>query len=72
MTLVETAIAGGKQLRDLTLDDYNRASPHFEQDILNITVESAIAKRDIVGGTAPNRVRDAIADARVRLQAESS
>ena len=38
----------------------------------NITVETAIAKRDIVGGTAPNRVRDAIADARARLQAESS
>ena len=70
--LVESAIADGKELRDLTLDDYNRASPHFEQDILNITVESAIAKRDIIGGTAPNRVRDAIAAARARLQAESS
>ena len=70
--LVETAIAGGKQLRDLTLEDYRRASPHFEQDVLNITVETAIAKRDIVGGTAPNRVRDSIADARARLEAESS
>ena len=70
--LVQSAIADGKQLRGLTLEDYRRASPHFEQDVLNITVETAIAKRDIVGGTAPNRVRDSITDARARLEAESS
>ena len=70
--LVQSATADGKQLRDLTLEDYRRASERFEQDVLDITVETAIAKRDIVGGTAPNRVRDAIADARVRLEAESS
>ena len=32
--LVQSAIADGKELRDLTLEDYRRASPHFEQDVL--------------------------------------
>ena len=46
-----------------------KASPKFEADVLDITVDSAIAKRDVVGGTAPNRVRDAITAARARLDA---
>ena len=32
--LVQSATADGKQLRGLTLEDYRRASPHFEQDVL--------------------------------------
>ncbi len=68
--LVESALADGKELRDLKLDDYKRASEHFEQDVLDITVESAVAKRDVMGGTAPNRVREAIAAARARLNTE--
>ena len=68
--LVESALADGKELRDLKLDDYKRASEHFERDVLDITVESAVTKRDVVGGTAPNRVRDAIAAARARLNPE--
>ena len=71
-SLVDSALAEGKLLRDLTLDDYRRASERFEQDVLGITVESAIAKRDIVGGTAPNRVRDAITAARARLESSES
>ena len=67
--LVESALANGKELRDLTLDDYREASPKFEADVLEITVDSAIAKRDIVGGTATNRVWDAITAARARLDA---
>ena len=69
--LVETALADGKELRDLKLDDYTRASSHFEDDVLDITVEAAVAKRNVVGGTAPNRVREAIAAARARLEADS-
>ncbi len=70
--LVEGAIADGRELRDLTLDDYRRASPHFGDDVMDITVESAIAKRDVAGGTAPNRVREAIAAARSRLESDES
>ncbi len=66
--LVQTAMDSGKQLGDLTLDDYRRASEHFEQDVLDITVETAVAKRDVIGGTAPSRVREAITAARARLE----
>ncbi len=69
--LVEAAMRDGRELRGLTLDDYRRASPHFGPDALQITLESAIARRDIVGGTAPGRVRDAIADARRRLESDT-
>ncbi len=68
--LVERSLADGRELRDLTLDDYRHASPHFDEDVMDITVESAIAQRDVLGGTAPNRVRNAIAAARLRLQAD--
>ena len=70
--LVESALADGRELRDLTLEDYRRASEHFEQDVLDITVDSAVAKRDVIGGTAPNRVREAIAAARARLESDGS
>ena len=70
--LVESTIANGNELRDLTLDDYRLASEQFEQDVLEITVETAIAKRNTIGGTAPRRVREAIAAARARLDSDES
>ena len=70
--LVQAAMDSGKQLSGLTLDDYRRASEHFEQDVMDITVDSAVAKRDVMGGTAPNRVREAIAAARARLESDGS
>ncbi len=69
--LVEAALAEGKQLRDLTLDDYRRASPHFAEDVLTISVETAIAARNTLGGTAPERVREALTAARARLESDS-
>ena len=69
--LVEAALAEGKQLRDLTLDDYQRASPHFAEDVLDISVETAIAARNTIGGTAPERVREALIAARARLESDS-
>ena len=69
--LVEAALAEGKQLRDLTLDDYRRASPHFAEDVLAISVETAIAARNTIGGTAPERVREALTAARTRLESDS-
>ncbi|MEX0781843.1 MAG: argininosuccinate lyase [Dehalococcoidia bacterium] len=47
------------ELNQLPLDVYNAASPLFEADILALDVDAALAARDIPGGTAPNRVREA-------------
>lgn len=47
------------ELNALPLEVYRSASQLFEADILALTVDSAIAARDIPGGTAPARVRAA-------------
>jgi argininosuccinate lyase len=52
------------ELNQLPLHVYQDTSPLFEPDILEITVESALAARDVVGGTAPSRVRTAAAELR--------
>jgi argininosuccinate lyase len=44
-------------------------SPLFEPDLAEVlTLESALASCDVPGGTAPARVREAIADCHSRLE----
>ncbi len=62
--LVQYAISKGKELNELTLAEYRRFSSLFTDDIYGITVETAIAARDTVGGTAPSQVRKALSSAR--------
>ncbi|MCH8222578.1 MAG: argininosuccinate lyase [Chloroflexi bacterium] len=65
--LTDKAAATGKYLRDLSLDDYRAASDLFDEDVLDVTVDSAIAARDVPGGTSPSRVAGALKAARDRL-----
>jgi argininosuccinate lyase len=65
--LVRYAESKGKALGDLSLAEYRRYSPEFEQDILKLDVRSSIKARDVHGGTAPKRVKKALAEARKRL-----
>ncbi len=58
-SLVREAESRGCELNELPLDVYTAASPLFAPDVLEITVESALASRDLPGGTAPTRVRAA-------------
>ena len=67
--LVRSAQAQGKGLRELDLQEYQRFSPLFEADVLDLTVEQALAARDVPGGTAPERVRTALQEARRLLEA---
>jgi len=62
--LVLEAASQGKGLSDLALKDYRRYSELFEKDVLGITVESAIAARNVPGGTAPRQVERALRKAR--------
>ena len=62
------ALEQGKYLHDLTLEEYKRFSPQFEEDVLRISVESSIATRDVPGGTAPARVQAALKAARKQLE----
>jgi argininosuccinate lyase len=65
--LVRYAIEQGKQLSDLTLQEYKRHSPLFEKDVLKLDVEASLRSRDVPGGTAPQQVTQALEDARARL-----
>jgi argininosuccinate lyase len=51
----------------LRLDDLQSASALFERDAVGMTVEQALAARDVLGGTAPSRVAAALAEARQRI-----
>jgi argininosuccinate lyase len=66
--VVRHAIAHGKELDGLTLEELRGFSPLIEADVhAALTVEASLAARDVVGGTAPAVVRRALADARRRL-----
>jgi argininosuccinate lyase len=62
--LVSYAMEKEKPFTKLSLAEYKNFSPRFDQDVYSITVESSIAARDIVGGTAPKQVERALAAAK--------
>jgi argininosuccinate lyase len=63
------AADSGKRLHEFDLETYRQYSKLFDEDVLDITVDSSIAARDVPGGTAPGRVRAAIAAARSEVDA---
>ena len=65
------AVERGAQFERLSLDEYRQFSALFDEDALAISVDSSVAARDVPGGTAPNRVRQAIAAAKAELEAEN-
>ncbi len=65
--LAKQAIYHGKGFSELTLGDFKSASDLFEDDVMSVTLESAVAARDVPGGTAPDRVLDAVQKAYGRL-----
>ena len=66
--LTRYALEQGKGFEKLVLDEYKRFSDRFEQDVFEITIESAVDGRDVPGGTAPSRVQAALEAARQSLQ----
>jgi len=65
---VRAAGEQGKDLADLSLEALRAFSPLIGEDVFAaLTLEGSLAARDHVGGTAPARVRDAVAQARRRL-----
>jgi argininosuccinate lyase len=68
--LVSYAVEKGKSFSELSLSEYKEFSPLFGEDVYSITVESSIAARDVIGGTAPKQVDRALAAAK-RILGES-
>jgi argininosuccinate lyase len=60
----------GVDLADMPLADLQRHSALIAGDVYEVlTLEGSVASRDHPGGTAPARVREAIAAARAALRA---
>jgi argininosuccinate lyase len=68
--LVRYAEGEGKALSGLTLEEYRRYSPLFDEDVLSLDVRASIAARNVPGGTAPARVAEALKLARERLKGD--
>jgi argininosuccinate lyase len=55
---VRLAISRGTTLAELGIDDYRQLNETFSPDLYDaITVDAALDSKDVVGGTAPGRVR---------------
>ncbi len=65
--LVQYAESTARALPELTLAEYRRFSPEFDEDVLSLDVHTSIVARDVPGGTAPIRVAEALKEARERL-----
>ncbi len=65
------AAAEGARFDAIPMDTYRRFSDLFGPDVFEITVDTSVADRDVPGGTAFGRVSQAIAAARVKLEAEN-
>ena len=68
--LVSYAQEKDKSFSELTLDEYQKFSPLFGEDVYAINFQSSIASRDIPGGTAPGQVEQALDNARKKLSSK--
>ena len=65
---VRLGVETNRDLADMTLAELQRFSPLVEDDVFAVlSLEGSVAARDVLGGTAPNRVREAAAQARTWL-----
>jgi hypothetical protein len=63
--LVAYCVEQGKDLADLSLQELQSFSPLFREEALAVTTaEAAVAARNVYGGTAPDQVRERLAEAR--------
>ena len=59
--------SNAKGLANLAMEDYQRFSEHFAEDIYQITARSSAEARDNLGGTAPRRVAEELKQAKAIL-----
>jgi len=66
---VQICLERNCELKDLSLQELQALSPAFGEDFKeSLTVPAVLAAHDVVGGTAPGRVRQAIGAARKKIQ----
>jgi len=66
---VQLCLQKGCELEDLSLEELHPLNPVFDQDFYAaLKLESVLAIHDVTGGTAPARVRAAIAEAKKKIE----
>ncbi|WP_026971871.1 argininosuccinate lyase [Aliagarivorans marinus] len=69
---VVQAIEKGVPLEELGLSDFKALAPEIEDDVYpHLSLESTLAKRQALGGVAPEQVEHAISEAETRLSQRS-
>jgi len=67
---VQLALDQGCELRDLSLEELQKLNPAFDQSFYScLTLDAVLAIHDVPGGTAPARVRQALAEAKKKVEA---
>jgi argininosuccinate lyase len=67
---VQTCIERNCELADLPLEELRQLNPVFDQDFYScLTLQSVLNIHDVPGGTAPARVRQAMVEARKKVEA---
>ena len=70
--LVRAAVAAGRELGELSLDELRAADPRFDADIASwLDPARAVDRRDVIGGPARGRIIAEIARLRAQLGATS-
>ena len=66
--VVSYAIEQAKPLEELSLEEYRRFSPLFDEELYDaLTLEASLASKSVRGGTSPERVGEALVRAREEL-----
>ncbi len=66
---VQLALDKGCELRDLPLEELKKLNPAFDQDFYSsLSLPAVLAIHDVPGGTAPARVRQALAEAKRHIE----
>lgn len=70
---VRLGVESGRDLAEMTLAELQQFSPLIEDDVFAVlTLEGSVAARNGLGGTAPNRVREAAATAQAWVAQQRS
>jgi argininosuccinate lyase len=70
--LVDIAAARKSTIAELSIEEFKAQSPVFQNDIYEVTALASATARDVPGGTAPDRVAEAMRNARARLEARGA
>jgi argininosuccinate lyase len=62
--LVKYASENRKTFDKLDIKEFRKFSPRFDEDVRKISLQTSLASRNVTGGTAPARVRQALVKAR--------